>query len=223
MLLCFLLVFFSGKELCAQSKIYFGPRVAIGMRFITGNHSSNVGFGNQFGLITTIPLKKNILLQPEIDYSKKGYYHHVWGLLGTSTERMNLSYLDINVPFIIKLSPEFFFQAGLQTGILVRAENSSNSEATGFLTNAPKTNSPISDLKKYLHAWDPGALFGFGFQFASGIGLDARANFGFNDVFKTTSVLSDSNSYLNGKNLLCTFGFYYLFEYDKRNDEKMKK
>ena len=63
---------------------------------------------------------------------------------------------------------------------------------------------------------DPGALFGFGFQFESGIGLDARANLGFNDVFKNTSVLSNSNYSLNGKNLLCTIGFYYLFNYEKR-------
>ena len=35
--------------------------------------------------------------------------------------------------------------------------------------------------------------------------------------------LANWNPKPNGKNLLCTFGFYYLFEYDKRNDEKMKK
>ena len=208
---------FSCSESCAQTDIHFGPRLALGTRFIIGNNETDLGLGYQVGCMSTIPLKEKLLLQPEIDYSLKGYYLHELGLFGSTTERMNLSYLDINVPISLKLSPAFFLMAGLQTGILLSAQYSTSSDGIGLLSNnTTSTTSPKFEFKKQLHAMDPGALFGFGFQFESGIGLDARANLGFNDVFKTTSGLTNSNYYLNGKNLLCTIGFYYLFNYEKR-------
>jgi hypothetical protein len=151
----------------------------------SSSYDSRTGFHG--GFLGHIHLSKHIALQPEVMYSAEGTKYNA----GNST--LKLGY--INVPFIFQYMFEngFRIQAGPQVGFLVNAESETNGVSVD--RNDIKTvDFGLGAGLSYLHT-------------TSGLGVDARYNFGLSNVAETGSVKSTNNGF--------QLGVFYMFPHKK--------
>ena len=147
----------------------------------SSNYDSKTGF--HAGLLGHIHLSKHIALQPEIVYSAEGTKYNS----GNST--LKLSY--INVPFIFQYMFDngFRIQAGPQVGFMVNAKSETNN-VTVDRNDIKSVDFGLGVGVSYLHT-------------ASGLGVDARYNFGLTTINKNSTVKSTNNGF--------QLGAFYMF------------
>lgn len=137
------------------------------------DYDTKVGFNA--GFLGHMHLAKHIALQPEITYSLQGAKYNVPGL-DVDTK---LGY--INVPVLVQYMFDngFRIQAGPQVGFLVNAKS--------------ELNNTTVDIKDQLKTVDFGIGAGLSYVHpASGLGIDARYNFGLSNINDNGSVKSNN-------------------------------
>ena len=131
-------------------------------------------------------------LQPEIYYSDEGAKSK-----SNNDNKLNLGLLNVPVLAQYMFDNGFRIEAGPQAGFLLSAKN--------------KTNSSTTDVKDFYKKVNFSIPVGIGYLTSTGLGFDARYNFGISDINNTSS---DTKVHSN----VFQFGIFYQF-----SDPKMKK
>lgn len=146
--------------------------------------------GLHLGGLAHIHITRHFALQPELVYSMQG------GKDGN--EKLKLNY--INVPVLAQYMTNEGFR--LQTG-----------PQLGFLTTAKSKIDKVEvDRKDDLNSFDFSWVFGAGYLFPSGFGIDARYNLGISNI-------SDDNNF-EAKQGVFQFGLFYQFMHGKTTRKK---
>jgi hypothetical protein len=172
----------------AQSPINFGVKGGVNLSVLSDEYGSDASFatGPHFGGIGQLKLGENdegiaqYALQGELLYSAQGSKYD-----GGKT---TLSYL--NVPVMIQrylFSSGFYLETGPQVGFLLSAKT--------------KDEDGTTNIKSQLKSIDFALNFGLGYQFNSGLGINARLSNGLTSVSKDYTV----------KNVTIGFGLVYIF------------
>jgi hypothetical protein len=164
--------------------VNIGTKIGLNAHTISTDNSSEFDsrIGIHVGLLGHIHLNRKYAFQPELVYSTQG--------AKSGDTNLRLDY--INVPFMVQYMFDngFRLQAGPQLGFLVnaKAENNNNS----------------IDVKDEFKTVD--LSLGFGASYVhnpTGFGIDARYNFGLNDISESSNV--------NSTNRVLQIGVFYLF------------
>lgn len=129
-------------------------------------------------------------VQPEIYYSAEG------AKLKSNDTKINLGFLNVPVLVQYMFDNGFRIEAGPQIGFLLNAKN--------------KVNSTSTDVKDGYNSTNFSIPVGLGYLTTTGLGFDARYNFGLSDISKSSASKVHSNVF--------QFGIFYQF-----SDPKIKK
>lgn len=176
----------------AQVKAHFGLKAGMNASELHkkgDNADTKIGF--HVGGLAHIHGNSNWAFQPEVMYSLEGAKYEAAGVK-TST---NLSY--INVPLLAQYMFDngFRIEAGPQIGFLMSAKS--------------KTGSTNTDIKDDYKSTAISLPVGVGYLTTTGLGFDARYNFGLTD-------LNENGTSVKGNNF--QFGIFWQF-----SDPKIKK
>lgn len=176
----------------AQVKAHFGIKGGLNaseLHWKGDNADTKIGF--HAGGLAHIHGNSNWAFQPEVMYSLEGAKYKV-GDVKSST---NLSF--INVPLLAQYMFDngFRIEAGPQIGFLMSAKN--------------KTDGTNTDIKDGYKSTAISLPVGVGYLTSTGLGFDARYNFGLTD-------LNENGTSVKGNNF--QFGIFWQF-----SDPKIKK
>ena len=146
--------------------------------------------GIHAGGLAHIHVSTRFAVQPEIMISCQG------GQKGDDN-KLRLTYINVPVLAQYMVSDGFRLQTGPQIGFLIGAEQ--------------KLGNIEVDIDDAFDAVDASWVFGAGYIFSSGLGIDARFNLGLNNI-------SDDEDF-KAKNRVFQLGLFYQF----RNDAGQKK
>ncbi len=125
--------------------------------------NSNLGLRTGFhaGVLWHIHLGQGLAFQPELVYSLQGARL-------SSNEKLNLGY--INAPFLLQamIGRGFRLEAGPQLGLLVNAKT--------------QVGNSLENVRQSYKTIDAALAVGFGFVGKTGLGFDARYNYGLSDI-----------------------------------------
>ena len=152
------------------------------------NSSADTKIGFHLGLISHIHLGNQFAIQPEFIYSTQGSQYTI----GSSTAKLNLNYVNVPLLFQYMFDNGFRLMAGPQVGFLVSAKTEIDNTKTDVKDNLKKIELAFGIGASYVHP-------------PSGFGVDARYNFGLNNINDVGSV----NSYNRGLQV----GVFYLFRH----------
>jgi hypothetical protein len=144
--------------------------------------------GLHAGLLAHIHLTPGLSLQPEIMYSAQGMEDRVTG----STNTWKLDYVNVPLQLQYNFDNGFRLQTGPQLGFLLDAEIENQNGTHLSLTK---------DLKKTDVSW----TFGGGYLSHTGLGVDARYNYGLSNI----NEFDPSNP---TSNRVFQVGLFYLFD-----------
>jgi hypothetical protein len=135
---------------------------------------SRVGFNA--GILAHIHLDPNLAVQPELVYSSQGTKYTP----NNREHNLRLDYVNIPVLLQYMFSNGFRLETGPQLGFLVNVKERPNGAEPNFTSD---------DFKAVDFAWSAG----LGYVSASGLGIDARYNFGLSNINDAgTNVLHNS-------------------------------
>ncbi len=152
------------------------------------NAATNSKVGFHLGLISHIHLANQFALQPELIFSTQGAQFTNDG----TTTKLNLNYVNVPLLFQYMYDNGFRLQAGPQLGFLVNAKSETNATSTDVKNNYKGFELAFGIGASYIHP-------------PTGFGVDARYNFGLNNINDSGSV----NSYNRGLQV----GVFYLFKH----------
>jgi hypothetical protein len=171
----FFLSLLSASFLFAQSTS-FGLKGGLNISTTTNSQGGERGSrpGLHAGLLAHIHINQMLAIQPEIVYSSQGAKYTV-----TDGEHsLALNYVNLPVQVQYMFSNGFRLQTGPQVGFLASAKDKRNGAETDFFTS--------DDFKSVDFSWSAG----LGYMAPSGLGIDARYNFGLSNIndFGTATV-----------------------------------
>ena len=178
----------------------FGIKAGVNMATIEiddDSQSNEVNTNNKTsfhaGLFVNIPLGDRLAFQPEVVYSGQGskVSYSNDPLPGTTKAEWDFHYVNIPLMLQAKVTSGLFFEAGPQIGFLLKAEQ----------------DEPEVDLKEQMKKTDFGAGVGLGYLSRIGLGLNARYNFGFSNIYDADA--DDDEGKL--KNRVLNIGLVYHF------------
>src|SRR5688572_3127830 len=144
--------------------------------------------GFHAGLIGHIHLARQFALQPELLYSAQGAKYTTAGI----ESKLNLGYINVPIMFQYMFDNGFRLQAGPQVGFMINAKSETNDNKT--------------DVKDNFKTIDFGLGAGVGYVHTpSGLGVDARYNFGLSSI--------NENSTVKSTNRGLQLGVFYLFKH----------
>ena len=152
------------------------------------NSSADTKIGFHLGLISHIHLGNQFAIQPELIYSTQGAQYSN----GSTTAKLNLNYVNVPLLFQYMFDNGFRLMAGPQVGFLVSAKTEIDNTKTDVKDNLKKIELAFGVGASYVHP-------------PSGFGVDARYNFGLNNINEVGTV----NSYNRGLQV----GVFYLFRH----------
>ena len=177
----------------AAQEVHFGIKAGVNVSSvdITNGDDYNSKAGLHVGGLAHIHISQHFALQPELIYSMQG----------GKVENVNLKLNYINIPLLAQymINDGFRLQTGPQLGFLLSAKSK-----VGDVERSVK-----DDLSSIDFSW----VFGAGYLFPSGFGIDARYNHGISNF-------SDNTTY-KAKNRVFQFGLFYQFMHS--NTAKHKK
>ncbi len=141
---------------------------------------SRTGF--HAGILSHIHLSRNWAIQPEVLFSGQGTKY-------TSTDgehELKLNYINIPLQVQYMFNNGFRLQTGPQVGFLTGVKDRRLGAETGFFTS--------DDFKNVDFSWSAG----LGYQAASGLGVDARYNFGLSNINDGGSAILKNNVFQIG-------------------------
>ncbi|MCP1995631.1 porin family protein [Flavobacterium sp. HSC-61S13] len=161
--------------------------------------------GFHLGGLAEIYINEKFSIQPELLYSAQGSESSssasttAFGVTmsGKGDSKLKLSY--INIPIMAKyyVLEGLSIQAGPQVGFLVKAEMDYVGTTTNphFSDQLEIYKASSADVKSQLNPIDFGINFGVGYEFMSGMFIDARYNLGLSKVPKES--IGIENNYKN--------------------------
>lgn len=173
----------------AQS-VNFGIKAGLNVSTLHGDNDaefdSKAGF--HAGLLAHIHFTRQFALQPEVIYSGQGAKYSIAGEDFT----MKLNYINIPVMFQYMFDNGFRLQAGPQLGFLTSAKTESDDQKL--------------DVKDGLETVDFALGAGVGYvNPKSGLGVDARYNFGLSNINAEGDVKTSNRGF--------QVGLFYLFKH----------
>ncbi|TLX73028.1 PorT family protein [Labilibacter sediminis] len=177
------------------AQVQFGAKA--GLNIAKGSGDLYEGTDSRMGLVIGAFAKFNVSekldFQPELLYSQQGSKETVdfEGLEIDGTAK--LDYLNIPLMFKYNVANGLNIQAGPQVGFLMSAKYKMEFEG----------ESETEDMKEFLKGIDFGLNFGLGYDFESGLAIDARYNLGMSNI-------SDMDD-VDGKNGVLQFTVGYAF------------
>src|SRR5688572_21019628 len=189
-------------SLSAQSKIRSGFGIKGGVNFANINvKGSSEEFNTKTfyhaGLLSHIHVSDAFAIQPEVVYSRQGAETEDVG--NGAREIVKLGYLNIPVLAQFMFGNGFRIQAGPQLGILLNAD----SEVDGVETEVD------DQLKKT----DFSIVGGISYMLPSGLGIDARYNYGISDITNKDNMPAGAVS--DYSNRVFQVGLFYQFNAKK--------
>lgn len=163
--LFFFALFFT-TVLFAQ-KTTIGLKAGLNVANLRVNNSSwgsKAGFNG--GLLAHIHLMRSLALQPEVVYSIQGAKY----TLPNGEHKLSLNYINIPLQLQYMFNNGFRLQTGPQLGFLVNVKDKLGNQETGYYT--------AQDFKTTDLSWSAG----LGYLTYSGLGVDARYNFGLSNI-----------------------------------------
>ena len=130
------------------------------------NDEMGTRLGFHGGLLAHIHLTRNLAIQPEVVYSSQGAKYTV----ADGEHSLGLNYINLPLQLQYMFDNGFRLQTGPQVGFLVNVNDKRDGNETGFFTS--------DDFKSVDFSWSAG----LGYLSYSGIGVDARYNFGLNNI-----------------------------------------
>ncbi|HEU4469909.1 MAG TPA: porin family protein [Flavisolibacter sp.] len=144
--------------------------------------------GLHAGALAHIHLSRQFAIQPEIMYSSQGGKYTV----SDGEHELGLHYINIPLQFQYMFNNGFRLQTGPQVGFLVDVKDKRNGDETGIFTS--------EDFNSVDFAWSAG----LGYLTRSGLGIDARYNFGISNINDAgTSTI---------RNNVFQVGLFYMFD-----------
>ncbi len=137
---------------------------------VGGDETDNLSsrFAPFVGIGTECNVLDKVSLQPELILSMQGAeYEDSDGFDG----RFKFNYLNVPVMAKLYVSDGVFVEAGPQVGFLLSAKDEYDSPTSGE-----------DDIKDEVKSTDFGANVGLGYQFDSGLNINARYNFGLSNI-----------------------------------------
>jgi len=160
----------------------------------TSNHTGFFGGG-----YANIPVAENVLIEPAVYYSQKGYeLAGTFSLKGAdflsagAKASLNTSYIDVPVLAKVNLNGLQLF-AGPQASYLVGAKLRTTAGALGF-----NIVDNTTDAKNQFNPWDFALTGGVGYQFANGFNIIAAYDHGLSKVDKGQSFDSYNRAFKIG-------------------------
>ena len=147
---------------------------------------SRLGF--HAGVLSHIHLAPSWALQPEIVYSSQGAKYTI----SDGEHSLGLSYINIPVQLQYMFNNGFRLQTGPQVGFLIDVNDKRGDVETGNFTS--------DDFKTVDFAWSAG----LGYLTHSGLGIDARYNFGLNNILDAGTASRRNNVF--------QVGLFYMFD-----------
>lgn len=142
---------------------------------------SKVGFNG--GLLAHVHLARSLALQPEVVYSSQGAKYTT---SDGAEHKLSLNYINIPLQLQYMFNNGFRIQTGPQVGFLTNVKDKVAETETGYFTS--------QDFKTVDFAWTAG----LGYLTYSGLGVDARYNFGISDVNNAGSNVLKNNVFQLG-------------------------
>jgi Outer membrane protein beta-barrel domain len=157
---------FAGTFVFAQ-EASIGIKGGLNIAHLASNESEmGSRLGGHVGLLAHIHLAPNLAVQPEVVYSSQGTKY-------TSTDgehELSINYLNIPLQLQYMFAGGFRIQTGPQIGFLTSVKDKRNGSETGFFSS--------DDFKSVDFSWSAG----LGYLTNSGLGVDARYNFGLSNI-----------------------------------------
>jgi len=174
-------------------KVHFGIKAGMNASSLNyeGNQDMQSKIGFNAGLLAHIHTGNEFwAFQPEVYYSSEGAKSK-----SNSDNKRDLGY--INVPVLIQymFNNGFRLEAGPQVGFLMSAKNKDGGNST--------------DIKNDLNSAVFSIPLGLGYLTTTGLGFDARYNFGISNIYKESSSKVHSNVF--------QFDIFYQFSGPKVN------
>lgn len=145
-----------------------GIKAGLNVAHLEGSDNNLNGskLGLNAGLLAHIHLNSTWAVQPEVMYSSQGAKYSI-----TDGEHdLSLNYINIPVQVQYMFQNGFRLQTGPQLGFLTGVKDKVNGNETGFFSS--------DDFKSIDFSWTAG----LGYQSTSGVGVDARYNFGISNI-----------------------------------------
>jgi hypothetical protein len=172
----------------------FGFKAGLNVSTTTNSQGEERGsrLGLNAGALAHIHLSPQWSLQPEVVYSSQGAKYTV----SDGEHELALNY--INIPLLLQYNFDngFRLQTGPQVGFLAGVKDKRNGTETGIFTS--------DDFKTVDFSWSAG----LGYLTYSGLGVDARYNFGLSNIndFGTATV----------HNNVFQVGLFYLLDHSHK-------
>ena len=155
--------------------------------------SSKIGFNA--GVFLNAPLAANFSIQPEVLYNNLGSKVTLTDFdinndNYTAEYARHLDYISVPVMFQYNSTPSFYLEAGPQFSFLLDARDKYKSTKNGSTTD-----SDTRDLNKdAFNTFDFGLGLGAGYWITPKLGINARYNAGFTDIYKENNGDSVKNN-----------------------------
>lgn len=165
-------------------------------------NSASVGFNA--GAVFMINLGDGLILQPEVQYSQKGYRSPVIGANGQVTSRMN--YINVPLLLTVPVGTKFHISAGPEFGYLVKA-------------TAVRGGNKDDVTDRFQH-FDWGLDAGGGYWINNNLAIDLRYCYGFRGLVKglfTDQFGNVVGSGRDGAHRVFQAGLIYLFNSPNRS------
>lgn len=146
----------------------FGFKGGLNVSHLNNNDVEEFGsrLGYNVGFLAHIHVNRDVAVQPEIVYSSQGTRYTV----SNGEHELHLDYVNIPVLLQFMFAGGVRFETGPQLGFLANVKDTRRGEETGNFTT--------DDFKSVDVSW----AAGLGYVSASGLGIDARYNFGLSNI-----------------------------------------
>jgi outer membrane immunogenic protein len=155
--------------------------------------SSKIGFNA--GVFLNAPLAANFSIQPEVLYNNLGSKvtltdFDINNNNYTAEYARHLDYISVPVMFQYNATPSFYLEAGPQLSFLIDARDKYKSTKNGSTTDS-ETRDLNTDT---FNTFDFGLGLGAGYWITPKLGINARYNAGFTDIYKENNGDSVKNN-----------------------------
>jgi len=163
----FVFALFFGVAVFSQ-EAQLGLKAGLNVSNLSNKNGSQMGskLGLNAGLLAHIHMSPNLAIQPEVMYSNQGAKYTV----SDGEHELNLNYINIPVLLQYMFANGFRLQTGPQLGFLGSVKDKVGSLETN--------NFSTQDFKTIDFSW----AAGLGYVSTSGLGVDARYNFGLSNI-----------------------------------------
>lgn len=163
----FALVLVFGLTVFAQNA-QLGLKAGLNVSNLSNSNGRDMGskLGPNAGLLAHIPMGRSFAIQPEIMYSDQGAKYTI----SNGEHKLRLQYINIPLQFQYLFNNGFRLQTGPQVGFLAGVKDKVRDVETGIFTS--------EDFKTVDFSWSAGV----GYLSTSGLGVDARYNFGLSNI-----------------------------------------